>query len=99
MLSALDQETVWGIDFNVIQSKFGKLYVVFSEVFDVMGRPDDGLIVDPEYIQKHVFIPFRADRLDLRGSGQRNTEAMVLTEASCLTLRYPNAHCRVVSAS
>lgn len=98
MLSALDQETVWGIDFNVIQSKFGKLYVVFSEVFDVMGRADDGLIIDPEYIQKHVFIPFRADRLDLRGSGQRNTEAMVLTEASCLTLRYPNAHTRIVAA-
>lgn len=97
MLSALDQETVWGIDFNVIQSKFGKLYVVFSEVFDVMGRADDGLIIDPEYIQKHVFIPFRADRLDLRGSGQRNTEAMVLTEASCLTLRYPNAHTRIVA--
>lgn len=96
MLSALDQETVWGIDFNVIQSKFGRLYVVFSEVFDAMGRPDDGIIVDPEYIQKHVFIPFRADRLDLRGSGQRNTEAMVLTEASCLTLRYPNAHTRIL---
>lgn len=97
VLSALDQETVWGIDFNIIQSKFGRLYVVFSEVFDAVGRPDDGIIIDPEYIQKHVFIPFRADRLDLRGSGQRNTEAMVLTEASCLTLRYPNAHTRIVA--
>lgn len=95
VLSAMDQETVWGIDFNVITSKFGKLYVAFSEVFDAMGHQADGLIIDPEYIQKHVFIPFRADKLDLRGSGQRNTEAMVLTEASCLTLRYPNAHTRV----
>lgn len=98
VISALDQETVWGIDFNIIQSKFGRLYVVFSEVFDAMHRPADGIIVDPEYIQKHIFIPFRAERLDLRGSGQRNTEAMVLTEASCLTLRYPNAHTRIVAS-
>jgi hypothetical protein len=96
VITALDQETIWGIDFNALQSKFGRLYVVFSEVFDVMGVPNNGIIIDPEYIQKHVFIPFRADRLDLRGSGQRNTEAMVLTEASCLTLRYPQAHARIV---
>lgn len=98
VLSAMDQQTVWGIDFNVITSKFGKLYVVFSEVFDAMGHSADGIIIDPEYIQKHVFIPFRADRLDLRGSGQRNSEAMVLTEASCLTLRYPNAHTRIIGS-
>ncbi len=96
MISALDQESIWGIDFNIIQSKFGRLYVVYSEVFDSMGHSRDGMIIDPEYIQKHQFIPFRADRLDLRGSGQRNTEAMVLTEASCLTLRYPNAHARII---
>jgi hypothetical protein len=96
VITALDQETIWGIDFNALQSKFGKLYVVFSDVFDVLGQPNNGIIVDPEYIQKHVFIPFRADRLDLRGSGQRNTEAVVLTEASCLTLRYPQAHARVI---
>ena len=99
VISALDQETVWGIDFNILQSKFGRLYVVFSEVFDTMGHANDGIVIDPEYIQKHVFIPFRADTLDLRGSGQRNTEAMVLTEASCLTLRYPETHARIHGAN
>lgn len=99
VITASDQETVWGIDFNTLTSKFGKLYVVFSEVFDVAGMPDNGIIIDPEYIQKHVFIPFRADKLDLRGSGQRNTEAVVLTEAACLTLRYPQTHARIVAKS
>lgn len=98
VLTARDQVTAWGIDFSVLQSKFGKLYVVFSDIFDVMGMPGCGLIVDPEYIQKHVFIPFQAEKLDLRGSGQRNTEALVLTEAGCLTLRYPGAHARVIGA-
>ena len=98
VITARDQVTAWGIDFSELQSKFGRLYVVFSDIFDVMGMPGNGIIIDPEYIQKHVFIPFNAERLDLRGSGQRNTEAMVLTEASCLTLRYPEAHARVIGS-
>jgi hypothetical protein len=96
VITARDQVTAWGIDFSELQSKFGKLYVAYSDVFDVMGMPGNGMIIDPEYIQKHVFIPFNAEVLDLRGSGQRNTEAIVLTEASCLTLRYPDAHARVI---
>lgn len=98
VVSARDSVTCWGIDFSELCSKFGRLYVVFSDVFDMMGHAGNGIIVDPEYIQKHIFIPFRADRLDLRGSGQRNTEAIVLTEASCLTLRYPEAHTRIIGA-
>lgn len=97
VITANDSVACWGIDFSELCSKFGRLYVVYSDIFDVMGRTNDGIIIDPEYIQKHVFIPFRADRLDLRGSGQRNSEAIVLTEASCLTLRYPDAHARVVA--
>lgn len=96
VITARDQVTAWGIDFSELISKFGRLYVVFSDVFDSMGMAANGIIIDPEYIQKHVFIPFNAERLDLRGSGQRNTEALVLTEASCLTLRYPEAHARVI---
>ena len=96
VITARDQVTAWGIDFSELQSKFGKLYVVYSDVFDVMGMPGNGMVIDPEYIQKHIFIPFNAESLDLRGSGQRNTEALVLTEASCLTLRYPEAHARVI---
>ena len=96
VITARDQVTAWGIDFSELISKFGRLYVVFSDVFDSVGMPGNGIIVDPEYIQKHVFIPFNAERLDLRGSGQRNTEALVLTEASCLTLRYPDAHARII---
>lgn len=98
VITATDQQTVWGIDFSVMQSKFGRLHVAYSDVFDTMGMPACGIVIDPEYIQKHVFIPFRRDVLDLRKSGQRNTEAAVFTEASCLTLRYPEAHARIVGS-
>lgn len=104
-LHALDQDnmfmspdriiTRWGIDFTELRTKFGMLYVVLSEVFDLCGHADDAFIVDPDYITKYTHIPFQAEVLNLRNSGQRNTDAIVLTEASCLVLRYPDAHMRI----
>lgn len=88
-------EVCWGIDFTRIVTHFGTLYVALSEIFDQCGHADDGMVVDPAYIVKYSHVPFSAQRLDLRRSGQRNTEAVVLTEASCLVLRYPQAHMRI----
>lgn len=91
-----DSTTVrWGIEFNEIVSNFGRLYVVHSEVFDQCGHSKDAFILDPDYLTKYTHVPFRAESLDLRRSGQRNTDAVVLTEASCLVLRHPTAHMRV----
>ena len=86
----------WGLDFNEISSKFGKLYVIHSEIFDECNRPAQGLVIDPEYIQKWSHVPFGSQSLDLKKAGIRNTDALVLTEASCMTLRYPDAHMRIV---
>lgn len=91
-------ETVsrWGIDFSELRSKFGSLYVVHSEVFDQCGHADDGMIIDPQYLTKYSHIPFKVEHLDLKTSGQRNCDALVATEASCLVLRHPKAHLRVI---
>ncbi|MCM1029799.1 MAG: DUF5309 domain-containing protein [Pseudoflavonifractor sp.] len=91
-----EKVTRWGIDFSEIGSKFGTLYVVHSEVMDSCGHEDDGLILDPEYVTKYTFMPFGVEALDLRGSGVRNVQAMVITEASCLVLRHPQTHLRVI---
>lgn len=96
MIAAGETMTRWGLDFNEIVTKFGRLYVIASETFDQCGRPNDGIIIDPEYLTKYTHVPFSTERLDLRGAGVRNTDAIVITEASCLVLRYPNAHCRIV---
>lgn len=87
----------WGLDFTELVSKFGTLYVIHSEVLDSCGHAADGIVIDPEYLTKYVHTPFKADTLDLRTSGQRNTQAVVLTEISCLVLRYPDAHCRIIA--
>lgn len=89
--------TKWGLDFSEIVTKFGRLYVISSEIFDLCGHENDGMIIDPEYITKYCHVPFRTDRLDLQGAGVRNTDAIVITEASCLVLRYPEAHMRIVA--
>lgn len=89
--------TRWGMDFSEMITKFGTLYVIHSEVLDSCGHTDDGLIIDPEYLTKYVHTPFKAENLDLRTSGQRNTEAVVMTEISCLVLRHPLAHCRILN--
>ena len=85
----------WGIDFTELRSKFGCLYLLLSEVFDEMGMEEFGIIIDPEYIQKYVHIPFSTEQLNLKKSGVRNVDALVMTEASCLVLRYPKAHMRI----
>lgn len=95
VVNGSETTTKWGIDFSEIGSKFGRLYILLSEVFDDCGMESCGLIIDPEYIQKYSHLPFGTEALDLKGAGVRNTDALVLTEASCLVLRYPKAHMRV----
>ena len=96
VVTARDSVSKWGIDFTELHSKFGTLYLMLSEVFDECGMEDCGLVIDPDYIQKYVHIPFSTESLNLKQSGVRNTDALVLTEASCLVLRYPKAHMRIV---
>lgn len=91
--------TKWGLDFTEIHSKFGRLYVLLSEVFDQCGLGGHGMVIDPEYITKYCHVPFRTERLNLRTSGLRNVDAIVITEASCLVLRYPQSHLRIVAVN
>ena len=98
VITASDTVTKWGIDFTELRSKFGTLYVLLSEVFDECGMESAGMIIDPEYLQKYIHVPFSAETLNLKASGVRNVDATVLTEASCLVLRYPKAHMRIVKA-
>ncbi len=92
-----DTMTKWGINFSEICTKFGTLHVIASEVFDECGHENDGMIIDPDYITKYCHVPFRTEKLDLRKSGIRNCDAIVITEASCLVLRYPQSHIKIIA--
>lgn len=96
VVTSHDTVSKWGIDFTEVRSKFGTLYLLLSEIFDECGMAECGMVIDPEYLQKYSHIPFSTESLNLKSSGLRNTDALVLTECSCLVLRYPNAHMRIV---
>lgn len=89
----------WGLEFNEIKTNFGTLYLIHSEIFDQCGHSADAMIIDPQMLTKYVHIPFTTEKLDLRASGQRNTDAVVITEASCVVLRNPAAHLRIVAST
>lgn len=104
MLSNLDVRRVtvgmnttvrWGLEFREIKSNFGTLYVIHNEIFDQCGHSGDAMIIDANMLTKYVHIPFTTEKLDLRSSGTRNTEAVVITEASCLVLRNAGCHLRI----
>ncbi len=94
-LDVRDAKVRWGLEVREIVSNFGRLYLIHSEVFDQCGHSKDAFILDPDYISKYTHIPFHAEKLDLRSAGTRNTDAVVLTEASCLVLRHPKAHMKI----
>lgn len=96
VVAAEDDFVKWGIDFSELRSKFGKFYVLYSEVFDDCGMGDYGFVFDPEFVTRWAHVPFGHQKLDLKSAGIRNTDAVVMTEASCLTLRYPAAHMRII---
>jgi hypothetical protein len=95
-LSAKDTEVKWGITWNVIVTNFGTLYVLHDEVFDQVGMPGNGYILDPEYLTKRIYKPLNRLDLELVKSGQRNTNARVLTEISGVILKYPDAHMKII---
>lgn len=94
--NATETEVVWGITFKKIVTNFGTLDVLFDEVFDKVGAPGNGIVIDPQFISKRIFQPLGKLDLDLVKAGVRNTDARVLTEISCPVVKYPDAHMRIV---
>lgn len=96
-LTSTDQEVVWGITWNKIVTNFGTIYCLHDEVFDQVGMPGNGLILDPEFLSKRTLVPFGKMDLDLKKAGVRNTDARVITEISCAVLKYPDAHMKIIA--
>lgn len=85
----------WDLKFKSWDTDFGEILTIHHELFDLNGMADYALCIDPEYLGKKKFISWTRNVLDLKAAGVRNTEAVVLQEASALYLRYPKAHFRM----
>lgn len=91
-MGAIEKDGSLGVDVRKVQTYFGTLDIVLAPLFREAGWEDCGLILDMEHITKHEFIPMSVNELDLKKSGQKNADARVIQEVSCLSLRYPDCH-------
>lgn len=82
----------WGLKFTSFDSNFGKLLVMHHELMDKNEKSDEILVIDPEYLRKKHFITWNRQEYDMAKLAKRDTQAVVMKEASCCYLTYPNAH-------
>ena len=82
----------WGLKFTSFDSNFGKLLVMHHELLDMNDKADEIFVIDPEYLRKKHFMTWDRKEYDMAKLAKRDTRAVVLKEASCCYLVYPNAH-------
>jgi len=86
---------VWDLTFSRFHTDFGDILVIYDEQLDMNGMSAWGFCIDPEYIKKKVFLSLKRTVLELKKSGQRNSDAVVLQEVAGVYLQYADAHARV----
>jgi hypothetical protein len=94
-----DTVEVWNLKFKSWDTDFGEILTIHHEFFDMNNMADCALAIDPEYLYKKKHISWSRNVLDLKKAGIRNTDAVVLTEASACYLRYKKAHARMKLAA
>jgi hypothetical protein len=82
----------WGLKFTSFDSNFGKLLVMHHELMDKNEKSNEILVIDPEYLRKKHFMTWDRKEYDMAKLAKRDTRAVVMKEASCCYLVYPNAH-------
>lgn len=85
----------WGLKFTSFDSNFGKLLAIHHELMNENEKSDEAFVIDPEYLKKKTFLIWERKSYDMAKLAKRDTQAVVLKEASCCYLTYPNAHARV----
>lgn len=94
-IGASEEMTKFGVDFNVIVTKFGRLNIVHLETFDELDMAYCGFVLDPSNAVRKEFKPFTRRELDLKKAGVRNTDAVFFQEVCCVNLMNPKTHCRI----
>jgi hypothetical protein len=92
-------EVVPGIKVMKVETSFGILYLKFHKLFDIMDHAHDGMVVDLTNIKKRPFLALNSRELDLRSSGQSNTNATLIEEIGCVETRYLATHARIVNTA
>lgn len=92
---AKETVAIWDLRFTSFKTDFGEVLLIHHELFDEAGMSDYGFALEDGYLEKRIFLAFEKSALDLKKSGIRNSNAVVLQEVSCLVLKNARAHARV----
>ena len=93
-LDAGQTEVQFGITFKKLTTNFGELLILHHQLFNMWGEAwtNSALCLDVNNLQKRVFKTLGSQELDMKTSGQRNVQAKVITETSCLIAKYLETH-------
>lgn len=98
-IDAKSTQVKYGLTFREIETNFGSLLFFHHKLLNMSGWSDNGIVLDINNIEKHVFSPMEAKKLNLADTGTRNVNATRLSETSCLVLRYPDTHAVIKPAA
>lgn len=85
----------WHLDFESFASMGTKILIYRHDAFNYMKMDGMGFCLDSRYLEKWMFEDWDRQDYNLKDLFIRNSDAVVMTEYSCWTLQFPNAHARV----
>ena len=85
-------EYKYGIRFNVIETNFGRLYVRLHKGFRFHGLDNEGLVIDPEYLEYRILRPMGVRHIDNKANGTELSDSYVIEEAFCPIVTNPDVH-------
>ena len=83
---------VWDLKFKSFDTDFGEILAIHSEMMDMQGKSDEAFVLDPEFLTKKIHEGWSRTEYDMKALAKSKTKAVVLSESSCLYLRYKQAH-------
>lgn len=94
-IEAKSTEVVFGLTFSKIETPFGILLIKMHNLYNDMYEAGNGIILDMNNIEKHVFKPMESRELEFIKSGQKMATGFVVDETFCLALKYPDTHRKI----
>jgi hypothetical protein len=92
-MDAAKTDVKWGVKWKLIETNFGTLRGVMQPGFGLLGDYNRcAVVVDPANIRRIEQVPLTSRNLDLRAAGRRNSNDVVLEEATTLEVTNPKTH-------
>lgn len=82
----------WGIKFTEIETAYGYLLIKHHQLLDDVGWAKKGICLDISNIEKNVWVPMKASKIEYEKSGIKKANAVRLDETFCLSTRYGATH-------